>query len=57
MMARRPDSVHFPSNLPGHLFSDQHQPDIGISPALAQQVPGLGGGVCGGAPNPGQGEG
>jgi len=52
-----PDDIHLIPNLPGHPLGDQHQPHPGVSPALGQQLPGLG--RIGRRPpgNPGQGEG
>jgi hypothetical protein len=52
-----PDGVHVVANFPGRPFSDQDEPDPGVSPALGQQLAGLGGSVYGAAGNPGQGEG
>ena len=51
------DGVQILPNLPGHPLGDQHQANPGVSPALGQQLPGLGRGVRGAAGNPGQGEG
>jgi hypothetical protein len=52
-----PHRVHFSTDLPGHPLGDQHQPHSGISPALGQQLPGLGGIVRRPPGNSGQGEG
>lgn len=51
------DGVYFVPNLPGHPFSDQHQPHPGVSPALGQQLFSVGGSGRGAAGNPGQGKG
>jgi hypothetical protein len=48
--------IHLGADLPGHPLGDQHQAHPGISPALGQQLPGLGGIVRHPAGNPGQGE-
>jgi hypothetical protein len=52
-----PHRVHLGADLPGHPLGDQHQPHPGVSPALGQQLPGLGRIVRRPAGNPGQGEG
>ena len=49
--------VHLGADLPGHPLGDQHQPHPGVSPALGQQLPGLGGIFRRPPGNPGQGEG
>ena len=51
------DGVYFAPNLCGHSFGDQHQADLGIGPALGQQVPGFSRSVRGSAGNPGDREG
>jgi hypothetical protein len=52
-----PHRVYLGADLPGHPLGDQHQPHPGVSPALGQQLPGLGGIVRRPPGNPGQGEG
>ena len=52
-----PHRVHLGADLPGNPFGDQHQPHPGVSPALGQQLPGLGGIVRRPPGNAGQGEG
>jgi hypothetical protein len=52
-----PRRVYLGADLPGHPFGDQHQPHPGISPALGQQLAGLGRIVRRPPGNPGQGEG
>lgn len=51
------DGVYLIPNLPGHPLGDQDQPDLGIRPALDQQLFGLSGSTRGSTGNPGQGEG
>jgi len=52
-----PHRVHLGADLPGYPLGDQHQGHSGVSPALGQQLPGLGRIVRRPAGNSGQGEG